>query len=145
MWRDALRFGNYPLYVGTVSKDVFLPVCEHPDFALGGLMDDGQVHSEAAEPLLITTLPGMKVFQRDPRAPLSGCQAIEITDPKELGFPLSLTLGGGKGRSLGPARWGNWSLGKRFHIVLNTCQRTLQDRLEPRQWLVGQWRRLTTP
>lgn len=59
-------------------------MCEHPDFALGGLMDDGQIHSETAEPLLVTILPGMKIFQRDPRAPLSGSQAIEIMDPKEL-------------------------------------------------------------
>lgn len=123
--------------MGTVSKDAFPPVCEHPGFALGGLMDDGQIHSETAEPLLVTILPGMKIFQRDPHAPLSGCQAIEITDPKELEFPLSLTLGEGKGSSLGPARWGNWSLVKRFHTALTACQTTLEDRLEPRQWLVS--------
>lgn len=76
--------------MGTVSKDVLPPVC---DFAFGGLMDDGQIHSETAEPLLVTILPGMKIFQRDSSAPLSGCQAIEITNPKELEFPLSLTLG----------------------------------------------------
>jgi hypothetical protein len=55
LWGDALKLGNYPLYVGMVSKDVFPPACELDCFALGGLMDR-QDHSGATESLLVTTL-----------------------------------------------------------------------------------------
>lgn len=61
LWRDELNFSNYPLFMGTVSKDVFPPACELEGLAPGRLMDR-QVHSGTAESLLVTILPGTEIF-----------------------------------------------------------------------------------
>lgn len=60
LWGDVLKFGNYPLDMDTVSQRCFPPVYELECFVLG--LTDSQVHSGTAESLLVTILPGMKIF-----------------------------------------------------------------------------------